>query len=469
MNIDTSQVAGLLPDKRWFGHKDRTVEGLNIIDQAIAEESDPQLVLAIAAVNLGDLTVTYHLPLLLGGVGEARDAFEDPQRLAILGELMAHGRTLRGQSGTFTFGGPGLDPSSPPGSQSVRNIDAEQSNSSVVFDDKVILKLYRRVEAGPNPDLELTRFLTAEGFPNVATHVGEIEYTSDELGVYDLGLAQVFLPDAKEGWNEIVAAVRSLYHQADGADALEDISFLVAERSAAGLASIAELGEVTAEMHIVLSREGLDTDFAPEPVEHEDLKSWIAETEAALSALEGDGLPELTPLIPELGRVAARAGAVSEPGLKIRVHGDYHLGQVLMTSRGWVITDFEGEPARSLKARRAKSSPLRDVAGMLRSFGYAAAAALFDASEPGSPERERLEPWAREWESAARTRFLDAYLSKSHEGRFLPQDREDALALIDLLELGKALYEIDYERSHRPDWLRIPLHGLSRLAERADG
>ncbi len=233
------------------------------------------------------------------------------------------------------------------------------------------------------------------------------------------------------------------------------------------LASITELGEVTADMHIALSRDGLDHDLAPEPVDPEDLKSWIASTESALARLEAEGGIDVSPLMPELGRIAGRAGAAADAGSKLRIHGDYHLGQVLMTSRGWVITDFEGEPARTLEDRRAKNSPLRDVAGMLRSFGYAATAPLFDLAAPGSSGWEQLEPWSRAWESAARSRFLDAYLSKSHEGRFLPGDREDTLALVDMFELDKALYEIGYERSHRPDWVRIPLHGLSVLAERA--
>jgi len=135
-------------------------------------------------------------------------------------------------------------------------------------------------------------------------------------------------------------------------------------------------------------------------------------------------------------------------------------------ARGWLILDFEGEPARSLEERRAKHSPLKDAAGMVRSFAYAATAALYERTSPGESEWNRLEPWARAWEEAARERFLSAYLRTSHEGEFLPSDRGAVSALLDFFEIDKALYEIGYELSHRPEWVHVPLHGISRALER---
>jgi maltose alpha-D-glucosyltransferase/alpha-amylase len=134
--------------------------------------------------------------------------------------------------------------------------------------------------------------------------------------------------------------------------------------------------------------------------------------------------------------------------------------------RDWVLLDFEGEPARALEERRAKQSPLKDVAGMVRSFSYAATSALFERAQPDSDEWQGLEPWADAWEQLARERFIAAYISKSHEGRFLPADRDDIFAMLDFFEIDKALYELAYERSNRPDWVRIPLRGIARVIAR---
>ncbi|MEA2508637.1 MAG: maltose alpha-D-glucosyltransferase / alpha-amylase, partial [Actinomycetota bacterium] len=154
---------------------------------------------------------------------------------------------------------------------------------------------------------------------------------------------------------------------------------------------------------------------------------------------------------------------VTRAGFKTRVHGDYHLGQVLSSTRGWMIIDFEGEPARSLDERREKQSPLRDVAGMLRSLSYAASVSMIERTSFGTDEWNRLQPWADVWEDLARGRFLTAYLRRSHEGKFLPPNRSDLKAMLDAFEIDKALYEIGYERGNRPDWVKIPLHGLARI------
>jgi maltose alpha-D-glucosyltransferase/alpha-amylase len=157
--------------------------------------------------------------------------------------------------------------------------------------------------------------------------------------------------------------------------------------------------------------------------------------------------------------------SIEDAGAKIRVHGDLHLGQVMTTPRGWMILDLEGEPLRPLDERRAKRSALKDVAGMLRSFNYVAVAALFARGEPGSERWNELEPWARCWEQLARERFLNGYLTRAHEGRFLPPERDDLGMLLGAFELEKAFYELAYETGHRPHWVRIPLHGIRRILE----
>jgi maltose alpha-D-glucosyltransferase/alpha-amylase len=175
---------------------------------------------------------------------------------------------------------------------------------------------------------------------------------------------------------------------------------------------------------------------------------------------------EIEEVAPEIESRIDLLEGLPDAGLKTRIHGDLHLGQVMRVPRGWLITDFEGEPARPLEERRAKHSPLKDTAGMVRSFAYAATAALFERGGPGEPEWTRLEPWARAWEEAARDRFLGAYLRTSHEGHFLPTDRDAINVLLHFFEIDKALYEIGYELSHRPEWVRVPVHGISRALER---
>jgi maltose alpha-D-glucosyltransferase/alpha-amylase len=341
-----------------------------------------------------------------------------------------------------------------------------------VLDETTIVKMYRRVAVGTNPDLELARQLTAAGFDHIPTHLGEITYgfeEDDEPRSIDLGLAQTFLPDAKEGWTHALERLHELYDAADPADVREDFAFLTEERGGDFLAEIEALGDATGALHVALSREENDPAFTPEAVDEWDLKEWTKSATTSLERLLGEGVGELRPYATAIRERNGRLEDVEDRGFMIRIHGDYHLGQVLQTTRGWMILDFEGEPARSLEERRAKHTPLRDVAGMLRSFSYAAVAALFQRADPDTGAWTRLSPWATTWERLARERFLNGYLTKSHEGHFLPSDREDINVLLDVLEIDKALYELGYERGHRPEWVRIPLRGIAQIAERGDG
>ena len=471
MNIDLDQIRDRLPDQRWFGGKGRELSSLSLLDAGIVEDGPPALVLAIVTVAYVDGGEDlYHLPLLLEEDGSTRDAFDEPARLMVLGELMAHGSSIKGDHGVFQFGGPSLDPSHPPGCSSARALGAEQSNTSLVLDESVIVKTFRRVAVGSNPELELTRLLTTEGFMNIPAHVGEVIYESDAddgpLRI-DLGVAQNFVPGATEGWELALVKLGDLYQAVDEADANEDIPFLIEERAAELLTAAEELGEATAGLHVTLGREQADPELAPEAIDEIDLGDWAASASASLSALAQQDLMELRPLVAGIEERIERAKTIEEPGHKTRVHGDYHLGQVIRSARGWLILDFEGEPVRSLEERRAKQSPLKDVAGMLRSFGYAAAASL-TARADGDDDRRRLEPWALAWENLARDRFLHGYLTRSHEGNFLPGDRASLLALLDFFEIDKALYELGYELGHRPDWVPIPLRGIRQVIERGD-
>ena len=465
--IDADQLKTLLPQQRWFGGKGRDITGVEILDEAPLTDGPPALVVAIASVGLSDGDVhLYHLTLLVDEDGTCRDAFDDVDRMRVLGDLMTQGETIKGARGRFHFGGPGLDPRSPPGESSIRRVGVEQSNSSLVFDESVILKLFRRVESGPNPDLELNRLLTNDGFENVPPHVGEVLYEGqlDEEEVeIDLGVAQQLIKDAREGWQETLDQLRALYDAAGDGDDVEDA---VAQRAAKGLDEIAKLGDVTASLHVHFAREELEPDVVSEATTEHDVREWAKRAQSWLDRLLGSGLSELEHHVGAIQERIDSVRTLPDAGRKTRVHGDYHLGQVLLAPRGWMILDLEGEPLRSLEERRAKQSPLKDVAGMLRSFSYAAFASLFERGAPDSEEWKSSEPWARAWERLARDRFLGEYLRTSHEGRFLPSDRSSLLLLLDLFELEKALYELDYERSHRPGWMRIPLHGIAEIAAR---
>lgn len=484
MKIDTTQIAERLPDQRWFGWKDRAITAVEVVDAGVLQAGPPPLVLTILKLSVEglDRDLLYQMPLIVEADGSSRDAFEDLDRLRVFGHCLAHGASLHGDHGTFRFTGPGLDPLAPLGTVSARTMGAEQTNTSLVLDEAMIVKVFRRVDYGHNPDLELTRALTNEGFEHIPPHLGELVYDGtigDEEVSIDLCLAQQYFTDSVEGWSETVKRLQQLYDQVDDVDLREDMRYLTEERASDILTAVQELGEVTASLHVALSREGSgslpvmagsreedDPELLPEPITPYDLRAWATATKDSFTALLEDGFDELGPLQDELFARIEQLTSVAEPGLRTRVHSDYHLGQVLLTARGWMILDFEGEPARTIEERRAKQSPLRDVAGMLRSFNYAAVSCLFDRAEPDSEEWKRLEPWAEMWETLARERFLHGYRSRAHEGNFLPANPDDLLVMLDVFEIDKAIYEIGYERGHRPDWARIPLRGITKTLER---
>jgi maltose alpha-D-glucosyltransferase/alpha-amylase len=467
MSVRPEGLEAILAGRRWFGG-DTAIRSIDIVDEVIVLDAWPRLVIAIAGVDFADGgRKLYHLPLLVDADGGQRDALDDADRLKVLGELMARGATLHGAAGRFHFGGPGLDPLSPPG-RSIRAIAGEQSNSSVVLDEDVIVKLFRRVEAGVNPDLELGRLLTSEGFESIPPHVGEIVYEAAGDVTIDLGIAQRFIAGGRDGWTETLAAVGALLDTA-GHETSDDLPELVRDRAAGGLDDLQRLGDTIASLHVLLAREDFEPELAPEPIDGQDLKAWAERARDSLSSLLSSELAVLEGLRDLEEALHERIQAIEDledAGLKLRVHGDLHLGQVMLAERGWMILDFEGEPLRSLAERRDKQSPLRDVAGMVRSFSYAAAVGTRERAAPGSEDWPRLSAWARAWEDEARARFLAAYHATSHAGAFLPSQRDTFAALLDVFEIDKALYELAYEAAHRPGWVSIPLHGLRTVLDR---
>lgn len=467
--IDAEQLKRSLPEQRWYSGRERTLSSVSVIDQAVIEDGGAPLVTAMVEAEFEDGGQDrYNLLVVLHEDGSIRDAFDEVERLRALGLAMAQHMTLRGSRGVFHFAGPGLDPASALGYKSIRAVESEQSNSSVILDDEVIVKSFRRPGSGPNPDLQLNRYLTSEGFEHVPPQVGEMAYRfgvpdsgNEADPTIDLAIAQQWI-DGTDGWQVVSKQLQRLYDEAEPGGAGE-LPHQVVQRSGRILDQLEELGDVTAALHVALSREEADTEFAPRVVRRSDLQGWADAVDAAFGALSEGGVDELSERRPAMEALLKRFRDLADAGYMTRVHGDYHLGQVMLADRGWMIIDFEGEPLRPLEARRLKQSPLRDVAGMLRSFNYAVCSALFERAEPDSDAWRALQPWADAWERAARDRFLKAYFRKSHEGRFLAPDRDALNSMLYVFELDKALYEVRYELSHRPEWVRIPLRGIEGL------
>ncbi|MCW3003317.1 MAG: hypothetical protein JWQ20_2615 [Conexibacter sp.] len=434
--------------QRWFGSKSREVAHFRLLETIPLTEQP----LGIAVLQVEFLPGThelYQLPIGARPEGEwsegvitvnegmaIYDAMSDADMVRQLVHLIGENTDISTAQGVAEFRalGSGLGEVS-----EVRPMGAEQSNSSVVLDERLVLKAYRRLGAGPNPELEILRFLTEREFPHVAALRGWYGH-SGRLIDATLGIVQDFLVGATDGWDLALADLR------------EDPSrFLPRARA---------LGEVTGRLHTVLGSENQDPAFAPEETSAEALGLLTAtveeEIEQVFVALPDED--ELAPIrgrgeeVREILRLLTHAGSA---GRVIRHHGDYHLGQVMYTGDGgWTVLDFEGEPARTLVERRRKRSPLRDVAGMLRSFAYAATASEL-LHGAGAPEG---------WEEQVRESFLGGYLEET-DPNLLPPGRAAVDRLLAVFELEKAIYELRYELDNRPDWVKIPVAGIARLLE----
>jgi trehalose synthase-fused probable maltokinase len=307
-----------------------------------------------------------------------------------------------------------------------------------VFDERVVLKVFRKLEPGINPELEMLGFLTAREFPNIAPLHGWYEYEGAALAG-TLGVAQQFVRDGRDGWELALAEIPD-----------QPVAFL--ER-------VGSLGAATAQLHNVLASDSADPAFAPQEPSQEALALLSATIDEDIEHLF-HRLPDDERLAPITGRgedVRARLAArtqIGARGLNIRIHGDLHLGQTLETPRGWVMLDFEGEPARPLSERRMKRSPLRDVASMLRSFAYATAAVELQLGRR-APDG---------FEQEARERFVSSYTA-AVDPALLPAGEAAIANLLAIYELEKAIYELRYELNHRPDWVSIPVSGIVRILE----
>jgi trehalose synthase-fused probable maltokinase len=484
---DFTQLEKILPDyirpRRWFGAKTRPIDGVRIVGTVRVPRARGEAQVALLRLRYGDGgEQVYVLPLASASGEEAKriaaetphavvmrenseviyDASANPSFALALLSLIAEGQSLEGEEGEIrATATEAFRRILPPGSSTPepRVGTAEQSNTSIIFGDRFILKLFRRLELGTSPDLEIGRFLTRQGFRHTPPLAGALEYA--KLGDGEpmtLAILQGFVPNRGDAWS----------YTLDG---------LLAGNGDEIIRSAELLGRRTAEMHVALASDPGDAPFAPEPLTpmyaahlHASI-SELAETAFAGLSRRLEELPEgarrdAEAVLGRRGEIEARLESLVDGGRRgsgeawatlTRCHGDYHLGQVLFTGDDFVIIDFEGEPARSLEERRGKHSPLKDVAGMLRSYHYAAYVALLTEGSGLSEE------FVRAWYAAAAQAYTQGYNSVPTVARLLPATPHNFDLLLDLYLLEKAVYELLYELNNRPDWVRIPLGGIMHL------
>jgi maltose alpha-D-glucosyltransferase/alpha-amylase len=525
-----AELEELLPaffkTRRWFGGKARRVKGAEILDAVPVPVSRGTVFLMLAQVDYteGDpdtyvmtlgLATGEHATHLLeherhqvvarvrvkGEEGILHGAFGERGLSLALLDIVGRRRVLRGQAGEVV-GLPGRAFKRLRGTEPLEPtpLGAEQSNSSVLFGDRLILKVFRRVDGGVNPDIEISRFLTERaGFEHVPRVAGTMEYRPRRGAAVSLGIVQECVANEGDAWSFTLDAVDQYFERILVIPAERRTPPRAAGGSLLGLARRAAppeaqgpigaysqaawlLGRRTAEMHVALASGSEDPAFAPEPFTplyqrslYQSMRT-LTEKTFALLRRRLKALPETVEPVAE--RLAARQDEVMDlfqnllvrrfSALRTRVHGDYHLGQVLRRGADFIIIDFEGEPALPLSTRRLKRSPLRDTAGMVRSFHYAAHHGLHSLEERGAirPEdRPSLEPWAEHWFLWVSAAFLRGYLEADSVARLLPRDGEELEALLNVFILAKAIYELGYELNSRPRWVHLPLAGIRPLLE----
>jgi trehalose synthase-fused probable maltokinase len=514
-----SRLPEFLAQQRWFGGKARRMIATEIIEIIPMQRAALEVLLLLVSVRYAaGRDETYAVPVVrlkdppANPDGVLLDVQKAPERnlilvdassnadfLALLLASIEHQMVFRGEKGELRglrseeFSRFSAD------SRLVAHpalLRGEQSNTSVIYDQRLILKFFRQIEPGVNPEAELGAFLTEKAhFPHVPQLLGHLEYV-EPTAHYPItqGILQSFVPNQGDAWRHMIKSVAAFYDLVrrsaqespdpltfqSGAETDPQIPRFARAALEPDLAAASLLGKRTAELHLALASDRNDPAFVPEPFTmqfQEEFRESVLQRASATFDLLNARRSELAPFVRSradnirhreheikelLGRVLSRPIQAD----RTRIHGDYHLGQVLYTGSDFVIIDFEGEPARPLAERRAKRSPLQDVAGMMRSFHYAAFAPLLGASDtpPVTGEQlDRLTLWAEAWSNWLASRFVAEYLERSARAPYLPSDPEDSRNLLKLHLLEKAIYELNYELNNRPTWVGIPLEGISVL------
>jgi maltose alpha-D-glucosyltransferase/alpha-amylase len=475
--LETQVVPPFLEGQRWYAQKGEPVGRAVVRDQAVWSLGAMSWLLACVEVR----DCSYFLPLALAweeeedqikalsvatlarirqqaNVGVLADAVADEAFWRQVVKGIGEGRTIATQQGQIRFAPTSAFADLVKGEVAtlqLGRLHAQSTNTSVMLGERLFLKCYRRMRPGVHPELEVGRYLTEVAhFPNCVPLAGTVEYQPKEGAPSALVLLQAYVPNQGDGWSYTLAYLGrfiEMRRDAEGHDAY--------------IALIQVLATRTAELHRAFALKSGDPAFEPEPFSAQDFEAWRArvrqEAEETLARLEG--LENAKPL--NRAKLLALIDACrppQHPTLRTRHHGDYHLGQVLLANNDFVIIDFEGEPSRPLAESRQKHTPLRDVAGMLRSFSYAHGAV--QKGERAQPSLEKLTPGLADWEKKTRRAFLEAYMAAA-AGSGLYHSLADVRGLLALAELEKLLYELRYEMANRPDWVDIPLSGLTTLLE----
>ncbi len=507
---------------RWFGGKGRIIQNLTITHHTAIPQTgntDAQLLLIEVQYESG-FPELYQLMLAVSMDEGAQQIKADCPK-AIIARVMINGKegllydalfsaemqmqifnslAKNNQSGGLHFSGNEALETYSKAHQKIKSkvLAVEQSNTSIVYDNAWFLKFYRKVDRAINPDLEITKFLSEEAkFEHIPQFTGSIEWRT-EGGNIVLAMMQEMVESSSDAWsymldrlaryNEKILAKTNIELPTEymgtltrpaAYEALPDelktlLDPTVAER-------VYLLGKRTGEMHIALASNTGLPDFQPEEFSLHYQRSLFSSFQTLVrSAFQNHSrnLKKLSPIAKqEAEEVLQMKGDILETlkriyqkkfeAVKTRIHGDYHLGQVLFTGKDFVILDFEGEPARSYSERRLKRSPLRDVAGMLRSFHYAAYGALFLNEQIREMDREKLLPFAEQWYHYISSFFMDAYLQTVKGSSFIPEDKDDLAIMLETYLLEKAIYELNYELNNRPDWVIIPLRGIKSIMAKA--
>jgi maltose alpha-D-glucosyltransferase/alpha-amylase len=527
-----SQLEDLLPvylrGKRWFGGKAQQVKKAAIQESVSLQEGAFTALIVFAAIDYMDgSSETYVLPLAFACGPAAEEALNESRwaalarlRIKSTGEegilfeatvlkdfgkalIQAINRHYRRKSAAGEL----ICSRTPafrricevnPASLEPSLLGAEQSNTSLSYASCFILKLFRRLQEGTNPDLEIGRFLTEKGFAHIPPVAGALEYRSGRQNPQTIGILQGFVPNQGDAWEYTLNTLTHYYEHIlarqseKTAPTVPRASFLglaacpipsdVSESIGIYLESVHILAQRTAELHRVLASPAADPKFAPEPFSklyqrslYQSMRTHAGRTlpllRRHLKNLPEDVQQAAREILEMKKDILERFHALLDlkiSGLRTRCHGDFHLGQVLFTGKDFVIIDFEGEPARPISERQIKRSPLRDVAGMLRSFHYAAYSALISLEKQGVVQPESmayLESWANFWYVWICAVFLNVYLEQAAGSGFLPDSREEIQILLDALLLEKAIYELGYELNNRPGWVRIPICGIQQLLQ----
>ena len=491
-----SQLPAFLAAQRWFGGKARQIVAVDIVDATAAGAGEPKTIVLTVTVQYREgASETYSIPIVSPPhSGALSDAFSRSEFLAELLDIIRQEREVPGENGRLQgFRAASFSELSGSAERATpRVLTGEQSNSSAIYGQRLILKFFRRVEAGENPDLEIGRFLSDRArFPHVARIGGWIEQQPRHGNMTTQAILQEFIPNQGDAWRYAVRTLSAFYQKAGDApqpflSASQEPSEFAEESMAQLLAQIGLLGKRTAELHLALASDSGDPAFAPEPFTKEfqnRLATSFAElTSGTLRLLRQrlasvpieykDRAMEIAEREQDIVRVFRSALSAPIRATRTRIHGDYHLGQVLYTGTDFVIIDFEGEPARPLADRRVKQSPLQDVAGMLRSFHYAAFAPLLTPPTERAMTNQQfaeLKDWAETWNQCATDHFLAQYYETSAAAHYLPANSQAIDRLLELYLLAKAIYELGYELNNRPAWVGIPLEGIARLLSSTSG